>query len=79
MKKDWLEKSFDRKPDSIEVIIQTGYISLFPSIKEVAFLEGRLLYSNLFSLSEPFKNFQIALIGWKKAGHPKSYCFWTCK
>jgi len=39
---------------------------------KVAFLEGRLF----FSQSEPFETFQIALIGWIKAGSPKShFCF----
>jgi len=39
---------------------------------KMAFLKGRLLSSQ----SEQFKSIQKALIGWKKAGPPKShFCF----
>jgi len=44
---------------------------------KVAFLEGRLLFSQLEQFEAFFQN---ALIGYKKSGSPKKpLCFWTCK
>jgi len=59
-KKDWLKKSFDRKPAPIEVIISLKQLWLFWRSDFYSFNQSNL------------KSLEKALIGWKKAGPPKN-------